>query len=428
MITMSSIQLQRFEVLSQLNSKIINGTEAGEKLGLSVRHIRRLRKRVRKKGVEGLTHGNKGKASTRRVSEKTRKKILSMLRTTYQRFGPTFAAEKLAERDKICVSHEWLRSFMIGEKLWTPKKNGLRAIHRSWRPRMDLRGAMEQFDGSYHHWIPGIDEEFCLLLSIDDARGIITKACFEKNEGIHAVFTFWRDYAQKEGHLPKRLYVDKFSTYKVNHKNAVDNPQMITQFERVLKELGVELIRAHSPQAKGRVERVFGTLQDRLVKEMGLARIRTLAQAQIFLQTYILRFNGQFGVKAAKDGDAYVPMLPATDLDRVFSVQEERRVGNDFTVRFENSWYQIEKKQSATVLRRDAVTMEKRLDGSIAMQLARNGHYLNIQKLPIRPVREKLTYVIPATTRIPYVPPANHPWRTRARISGNAAPIALPVV
>lgn len=410
-ITMTSIQLQRFEVLTQLNGKHINGTEASEKLGLSIRHIRRLKKKVRKKGAHGLLHGNCGRVSARAVSKNTREKILKLLGTTYKHFGPTFAAEKLFERDKVRVSREWLRSFMIAEKLWTPRTHGDHVIHRSWRPRMDFEGAMEQFDGSYHHWITGLDEELCLLLSIDDATGKIKKAQFEKNEGITPVFTFWKGYAERYGRLPKRLYVDKFSTYKVNHKNAVDDPQMITQFERALKELGVELIRAHSPQAKGRVERVFGTLQDRLVKEMALAEVKTITEANDFLKTYIPQFNQQFGVKAAKEGDAYVSILAGVDLTSVFSIQEERRIMNDFTVRFENAWYQVEKEQSVTVLRNDAVLVEKHLNGDVAMQLVRKQTYLNIRVLPVRPVRAKARQMIAATTRVPHIPAATHPWR-----------------
>ncbi len=424
-ITMSSIQLQRFEVLLQLNSKTINGTEASEKLGLSVRHIRRLKKKVKKKGARGLLHGNKGNISARKISEEKREKIAKLCRTTYKNFGPAFASEKLAERDDARVSREWLRLFMISEKLWTPRPRGVKTIHRSWRPRMELEGAMEQFDGSYHRWVPGLDEELCLLLSIDDARGIITKARFEKNEGIEAVFTFWRDYAENTGYLPKRLYVDKFSTYKVNHKNAADNPEMITQFERALKELGSELVCAHSPQAKGRVERVFGTLQDRLVKELGLAGVTTVKEANIFLETYLLKFNEQFGVRPVKEGSAHVPVVSGANLARVFSLQEERRVGNDFTVRFENGWYQIEKEQSATVLQRDAVMVEKRLDGSIVMRLARNDRYLKIRKLPMRPLRATLAQIIPATTRTPYVPPANHPWRRHSSSRATTSKLAL---
>jgi transposase len=423
-ITMTSIQLQRFEVLSQLNSENMNGTEASEKLGLSVRQIRRLKKKIKKKGARGLIHGNKGKTNPRKVEKKIRDKVLKLMQGTYKNFGPTFAAEKLAERDDISVSHEWLRLFMITEKLWIPKKKKDGTIHRCWRPRMDLEGAMEQFDGSYHHWLTLLDEELCLLLTIDDATGKIKKARFEKNEGITAVFTFWKEYAQKHGRLPKRLYVDKFSTYKVNHKNAVDDPEMITQFNRALKELGVELICAHSPQAKGRVERVFGTLQDRLVKEMTLAGVKSVEEANVFLQKYIPKFNQQFDEKAAKEGDAYVTILSTTDLDQVFSVQKERRVTNDYTVQFETEWYQIEKEQSVMVLRRDTVTVEKRLDGSVRMRLIRSDKYLNIRKLPMRPIREKMPRCTSAVTRTPHVPAANHPWGYRA----NHRPESLKVV
>ena len=425
-VTMTAIQLQRFEVLSQLTSGTINGTEASEKLGLSVRHVRRLKKKVKRKGARGLIHGNKGAVSSRKMKKKTRNKILKLMRGTYKGFGPTFAAEKLAERDEISVSHEWLRSFMIVQKLWTSSKRGEKATHRAWRPRMDLEGAMEQFDGSYHRWLTLLDEELCLLLTIDDATGKIKKARFEKNEGVVAVFTFWKAYAQKHGRLPKRLYVDKFSTYKVNHKNAVDDPGMITQFARALKEVGVELVCAHSPQAKGRVERVFGTLQDRLVKEMTLAEVKTIDEANVFLEAYIPKFNAQFSVRAAKEGNAYVDIPAAVDLDQVFSSQEERRVANDFTVRFENDWYQIEKEQSVTVLRRDAVMVEKRLDGSVRMNLIRKSAYLNIKKLPLRPVRVKLPQMIAATTRRPYVPPAAHPWRGR-RLGIETSPTIVPV-
>lgn len=412
-ITMSNTQLQRFEVLSQLNSKQMNNGEASEKLGVSTRQIRRLKVRVREKGAKGLLHRNTGTVSKRKIGEDTKKTIRSLLTTVYTGYGPTFASEKLTELNSLGVSREWLRGFMITEGLWTPKPKRSGVTHHAWRPRMELRGTMEQFDGSYHHWIEGLDEEQCLLLTIDDATGEITKAHFDYNEGVRAVFTFWRDYTLEHQHLPKKLYVDKFSTYKVNHKHAVDNPDMITQFDRVLRGLGVELICAHSPQAKGRVERVFGTLQDRLVKEMTLAGVRTIAEANAFLLTYLPKFNAQFGVRAAKDGNAYVPVLPTTDLVQVFSTQDERVVANDFTVRFENAWYQITREQSSTVRPRDTIIMEKRLDGSVGMRLKRTDHYLNIAHLPQRPEHTKSPAFIAAKTRAPHIPAANHPWRQK---------------
>jgi hypothetical protein len=408
---MTDKQLLRYEVLLELNSNVTTGPVASEKLGLSVRQTRRLKWRVHERGASGLLHGNVGTVSGNRVSEVTRNKIRDLLTTTYKGFGPTFAAEKLLERDGITVSNEWLRGFMTSEKLWSPHVKRDAPTHRSWRPRMPRVGSMEQFDGSYHTWITGSDEEQCLLLSIDDATSRITKAHFDYNEGIVPVFTFWKAYAEEHKKLPKKLYVDKFSTYKVNHVNAVDEPEMMTQFERVCIELAVELIRAHSPQAKGRVERVFGTLQDRLVKEMALAGVKTIQEANEFLQLYIPKHNAQFGVVSAETETAHVPVT-RTDLDAVFSVQTERQVQNDFTVRFENSWYQIQKLQSSTVVQKDKVLMEKRLDGSVCMRLKRTNRYLAILKLPERPQKLKVQIqFIAASVRTVYIPGPQHPWR-----------------
>lgn len=411
-ITMTTTALQRYDVLSQLNSGQINGTEAAEKLSLSVRHVKRLKRKVQERGAAGLLHGNKGKPSGRRITDEVRTNAATLIKEQYADCKPTFATEKLAEVHGIHFSRETTRTMMITEKLWTPKQRGATPQHRTWRPRMPMKGSMEQYDGSYHRWIEGLDEEVCLLASIDDATGMITRAIFDHHEGIVPTFSFWRGYAEEHGNLPKRLYVDKFSTYKVNHKNAEDNSNMITQFERALKELGVELIRANSPQAKGRIERLFGTLQDRLVKELRYAGIHTIKEANRFLvDTFIPAFNKKFAVPAAQAGDAYVPIPPSVDLAATFAEHHTRRVQNDFTVRFENAWYQIGKEQSVTVLRGDTVTVEKRLDGTVAIHHDRRGAYLNVTQLPERPERVRETQMIAARTKTPYVPPANHPWR-----------------
>ena len=276
---------------------------------------------------------------------------------------------------------------------------------------MEKEGDMEQFDGSYHDWFED-GKTYCLLASIDDATGKLTKLKFELNEGIDAVFTFWREYVEKHGKLPKRLYLDKFSTYKVNHKNAEDNSELITQFERAMNSLGVRLIRANSPQAKGRVERLFNTLQDRLVKEMRLAGIKTPEEANTWLEeVYLDKFNEKFAVVPTSSGDGFVPVPKSTDLDSVFSKQHRRRVGNDFVVRYDNRFFQIEKEQSVSILRKDYVIVEDRLDGSIEMRLERRDEYLRIKELPERPKKVCKKQIIPANTRKKYIPPKDHPWR-----------------
>jgi len=411
-IRMTTTQLQRFEVISQLIEGHLTGTEASIKLGLSVRHVKRLKVRVKDRGAEGLLHGNLGIPSGRRIGEETRTNTVALLKEHYHDCKPTFASEKLAECHGITLSRETVRAIMTTEGLWTPKERRHTPQYRSKRPRMERQGDMEQYDGSYHVWIEALGTEVCLLASIDDATGRITRARFDLHEGVIPTFTFWRGYAEEHRRLPKRLYVDKFSTYKVNHKHAKDDHAMVTQFERALRTLGIELICAHSPQAKGRIERLFGTLQDRLVKELRYAGVTTIEEANVFLETtFIPRFNERFAKPAYHEGDAYVPIPESIDLAAVFSEHHTRQVQNDFTVRFENRWYQIEQTQSVTVLRKDQVRVEKRLDGSVAVYHERRSAYLQVTCLDERPERTTRKQVIPATTRAPYVPPATHPWR-----------------
>lgn len=187
-----------------------------------------------------------------------------------------------------------------------------KTTYRAWRPRKEFFEELQQFDGSYHYWFEDrfVDLadnpiEVCLLASIDDATGAITKATFSADEGVIPVFTFWKAYVEEIG-KPLTIYLDKFSTYKINHKAAVDNSDLITQFERATRTLGIQLIFANSPQAKGRVERLFQTLQDRLVKDMRLAEVQTPEQGNIFLrEIFIPTFNKRFALIAAKDGDIH---------------------------------------------------------------------------------------------------------------------------
>jgi hypothetical protein len=271
---------------------------------------------------------------------------------------------------------------------------------------------MQQFDGSYHHWLENRCGELCLLLSIDDATGKITHAKFDYNEGVMAVFKFWTEYFDKNG-LPVSIYLDKFSTYKVNHKNAVDNTELKTQFERAMRQAGVEPITAHSPEAKGRVERVFGTLQDRLVKEMRLAGIATIEEANKFLEEYIPKFNARFSVVPNRKANLHrnVNSQLKEKLPQVFSRQSRRMVHNDYTVMFENKYFQLNKEQPTTVYKKDAVIIEEHLDGNI--KINHDGHYLNYAVLPERPKKIIDVKLIALTRRkqSDWKPPIDHPWR-----------------
>lgn len=212
--------------------------------------------------------------------------IVALLTAVYVGFGPTLAAEKLWERDKIKISDESLRTIMIKNNLWKPKPRKRNKQHREWRPRKDNYGTMEQYDGCYHLWFEDRAGECCLLLAVDDATGRITKAWFDYHEGILPTFTFWKAYSEEKGQ-PTSIYLDKFSPYKINHKAAQDNKELITQFQRACQTLDIQLISAHSPEGKGRVERMFETLQDRLVKELRLENISGLKPRINFWQKNI---------------------------------------------------------------------------------------------------------------------------------------------
>lgn len=299
---------------------------------------------------------------------------------------------------------------MAGWKLWKIKPRKQSKDMHCWRPRKDCFGEMEQFDGSYHYWLENRSEELCLLLAIDDATGKITYAKFDFNESKETVFKFWKEYVLDKG-LPIAIYLDKFSTYKINHKNAVDNQDMITQFQRTANQLGIKLITAHSPQAKGRVERVFETLQDRLVKEMRLRGISTIQEANQYLKEFIPEFNAKFAVIPNKNIDLHKPL--GNDLkgrlSQIFSVQSQRIVCNDYTVMFKNRYFQLEQKQPTTVFKKDTVIIEEHLNGEIKICL--KDKYLNYKVLPERP--KKMNVLLPAIARqrTAWKPPINHPWR-----------------
>jgi len=423
LLTMTKKEAGRYEIIKELINKKIDGTEASKSLNLSVRQTKRLKASVVLRGLKGVIHGNRGKPSNRKINETIIKKAKKLLIAKYPDFNPTLAQEKLFEINKISLSKEIVRQLMIKEKLWRPKRKGESKKH-FWRERKDNYGELEQFDGSYHNWFEGRNEnevglEQCLLLSVDDATGKISKAEFDYNEGIKPVFGFWKSYFEDNG-LPLAIYLDKFSTYKINHKNAVDNKELMTQFERAMNQLGVKVIHAHSPQVKGRVEKMNGTLQRRLVKEMRLAKINTIVEANKFLkEIFIPKFNKKFAVMPKKESDLHRKLddKKIKELDSVLSIQSERIINNDYTVRFKDNYYQLEEIQPTTVYKRSKVMIEERLSGEQKIRV--RDRYLNFFQLPERP-RKEIDIKLPALTirrSTAHIPPANHPWKRFALIN-----------
>lgn len=406
-ITMTKKEAERLLIINNLIEKRINGTEASKQLNLSSRQIRRIKQRVVKLGPKGIVHSNRGKTSNRKFGEDFISQVKSTLKEKYSYFTPIMAFEHLRDEENIWINKETVRQLMISEKLWTRKKRKTRE-HREQRERRSNLGEMEQFDGSYHKWFYGVDEKQCLLGSIDDAVGKITHLKFEKSEGIFSVFSFWKGYIEKYG-KPISIYLDRFSTYKVNHKSAEDNKEMLTQFERAMKELDILPIKARSPQAKGRIERLWKTLQTRLVKEMRYKKIKTIDEANKFLEEeFVPWFNSKFAVVPKSSADLH--RINNHNLEEVFSIKKERAVGNDYVVRYENNYYQLKKEQPITILKKSGVIVETRLNGEI--KIKQKGKYLNFSTLPEKPKKE-IEVMLPALTRkkSDWKPPMNHPWR-----------------
>lgn len=408
---------EKLTTINRAIRKEITNSQATKLLGVSLRQVKRLKRQVRLNGASGVVHQLKGRAGNHQLPPAVKDEALAIIRRQYPDFKPSFAAEKLRENHQLKVSPETVRRWLIAEGLWKPHRQKA-AVYRSWRARKESYGELEQFDGSYHYWLEdrypdkdGTPRELCLLAAIDDATGRITRAAFAAHEGVVPVFTFWRDYLLALG-KPLGIYLDSFSTYKINHKNAPDNQDLRTQFQRAMGALAVTLVTAHSPEAKGRVERLFQTLQDRLVKELRLARISTPAAANSFLsRVFIPKFNQQFSVAAAKEGDLHRPLTWAdkANLNRVFSRQTSRRVNSDFTVQFSNQWYQLLEIQPVTIRPKEEILVEVWLDDSVNLSL--KGKYLRFKLLAERPVKSTKQPVILTTHKLHWKPPPNHPWR-----------------
>jgi transposase len=428
MPTFTTKEQGRLSVIKKAIKGEITNELAATHLQLSVRQIKRLKKKVRDEGDKAVIHQLKGKDSNHRITDTVKDEAVELLKENYADFKPTFASEKLAENHNIAISYQTARRWMTKEGLWKPRKQK-KGTYRSQRPRKEHYGELQQFDGSYHLWLEmrfcdeqGEPIEMCLLAAVDDATGKITKAVFADNEGVIAVFTFWKEYVETKG-KPKHIYADKFSTYKINHKKAVDNHELITQFQRAMRQLDVNLIPAHSPQAKGRIERLNKTLQDRLVKELRLANIATPEAAGIFLQeVFIPKYNKKFAVVAAKVGDAHTPLQKEEkeNLNHIFSIHDPRKINNDFTIQFKNKWYQLQEIQPTTVRAKMTVIMETWLDGTIHIMLDK--HELHYFILPEKPKKQSSIKQPPIVTthKLNYKPPVNHPWRKYPRNSSNS--------
>lgn len=371
-----------FHVIKQVLEKRLTGIAAAARLGMTDRQVRRVCCRVREEGSRGVLHKNKGRPSNRRLSDELLSQAMSTVHDEmWEGFKPTFAREKLLKFYGLRIGLETLRKTMIATGVWHGRRRGAR--HRAWRERRACIGMMVQLDGSPHDWFEGRGPKCTLLIFIDDATSLVQYGVFVDGEDTMSLMRATKVYLRRFGR-PVVLYVDKGGVYRVNkhYEDEADRPA--TQFARAMGELGVEVIWAHSPQAKGRVERGFETHQDRLVKELRLAGISTMEAANEFLwKVYIPDHNARCAVAPREAGDAHRPLRASHRLDEILSLRETRGVGNDFTVRFESNWFQLLADSALRIKPKDKVEVERRLDGSLHVRA--KGRYVPFKTLGKRP-------------------------------------------
>lgn len=396
-------ELRRLHVIEKVLEGGLKQIEAAEILCLSSRQIRRMVKRVKREGQRGIVHRSRGRLSNRKISDQLREKVIRLYKGSYKGFGPTLACEKLLERDGVSISDETLRRWLLESGDWRRVRKGRR--HRQWRERQGHPGEMVQMDGSHHAWFEDRGEPCVLMGYIDDANGKVFGRFYEY-EGTMPAMDSFRRYIRRRG-LPLKVYLDGHSTYKSTAKPTIQDElegvEPLSEFERALKELGVEVSHAHSPQAKGRIERLFRTFQDRVIKEMRLRGIRTIDEGNRFLGEYLPVYNKRFSVRPREKEDLHRALPRGMDLNAILCIKTERTLRNDFTVAHNHKLYQIEEATKAT-----KVIVQDRMDGS--MKITYQGQALEFREIAERPIREN-QHPVKRRRRRTYIPPADHPWR-----------------
>jgi transposase len=417
-VGLSAKERARLVELEQVKAGRQTVVAAAERLGMSGRQGKRIWKRYRAEGARGLVHRSRGRPSNRILEADSKRQSLELCRTRLEGFGPTLAAEKLAEVG-LRVSHETLRRWLMVEGLW--KKKRKRGPHRRWRPPKEHFGELLQMDGSFHDWLERGDQP-CLIDLVDDATAKMGGEFFEQETTEGAMRVLWR-WIELYG-IPRALYTDHKNLYVADRQPTKDEQlagrPALSAFGKACHRLGIQIIPAASPQAKGRIERRHGVLQDRLVKELRLRGIKDLAAANGFLSSGFLEsLNGKFAHSAVSSVNYHRPVPKALRLEDVFVFEEERTVQNDWTIAWDGRFFQITGPRAQMPRRRERIVVRHRLDGSRV--LLRQGKLLEFHELPARPRRPSPR---PSDSRMPpisrptWAPPADHPWRQQGDRDG----------
>lgn len=423
---MSRRELGRVEVLARVRSGELRVVDAAALLRRSYRQAKRLWKRYGEEGAAGLKHRSAGRRSNRAYAEKFRGKVLGLVREKYggpvgERFGPTLAAEHLASEDGLGVDAETLRRWMLAEGLWSRERR--RRRHRRRRERKEHFGELVQMDGSFHRWLEQRGPEGCLMDLVDDATNT-TLARLGKEETIWAAAGALRAWVERYG-VPQALYVDWKNLYQrpATGQERLRGEEPITQFGRICAQLGIELIAANSPQAKGRVERVHGTHQDRLVKKLRRKEVTTHAAANAYLEgEYLPEHNRRFARVAARREDYHRRAPGGAELEKIFRLESERVISDDWVVRYENRFFQLAPQSRNYAPARAKVVVCEGPEGRVGIEY--RGRAVPWREIAApaqprvpeaRPRIERGTVPTPAIAKRKWVPPANHPWRQAAR-------------
>src|SRR5450432_1099387 len=409
-LLMTQADRDRLVTLKKAKKKLITQREAGEELGLSTRQVKRLLYALKKCGDKAVLHGLRGKPSNRRIEEKIEKQAVKILSApVYEGFGPTLAAEYLGNKHGIEASKETVRTWMIRGKLWRAKKEKIQQVH-VWRPRRSRFGELVQWDTSEHDWLEGRGEKLYLIAMIDDATSRLFARLVRHDSTEENMKLLW-SYLEKFGR-PLSFYTDKASLFRTAEKRRRDEPGVDkdpvemppTQIGRALQELGIVWIAAHSPQAKGRVERNFQTAQDRLVKGLRVAGVTTLEQANQYLEeSYLAWWERELTVEPGHADDAHRPLDKSHSLEASLSHVEMRQVRNDYTIPLDAERYQIERQAVVSGLRQASVRVEKRLDGSIAVRFGERylpvSRCIALRKTEAPPVKRSTPRHPPGSTK-----------------------------
>lgn len=431
-VTLTVREQKRLFVITEVLGGRWAAAKGADQLGLSVRQMRRLLAAYRRDGPAALVHGNRGRVTARRLSPRVRDEVVRLIKANYADYNDYHLTEVLAEEHDIELSRSSVRRIRQEAGIPSPRKRRA-PRHRSWRERSAQRGMLLQIDGSKHKWLEQRGPTLSLLAAIDDATGEIAGAVFRPEEDAVGYLLLLQSIFQRDG-LPLACYADRHSIFQ-NPKKATIEEELAgkpprSQLGRVLDELQIQLIKAHSPQAKGRIERLFETLQDRLVKELRKAGASTIEEANQLLPGFLVRYDARFAVPPAEEASAFRPWPADLDHDDVLCFKHERVVANDNTISFGGQRLSIEPGSSRRSYARCRVEVHQLLNGQLLVRYQRRpvarfkplhagpptlGKFTPAQAQPVKtakPRPEKRQK--PAKPRLPYKPPPDHPWRKPA--------------